>query len=150
MADGVLRFLYHELDPSWSREMRSHHKPVLATPLTSSPSGLTSELVRKRPSPSGRRFGGTWHRGVDGLGCARLERDAHVREWRIRRPLRKTLVDERTAWLLRAQATLFHHGIGGVPDQLLRARGRGFSARRAAKSSRARARCDPAIRSFPV
>jgi transposase len=51
---------------------------------------------------------------------------AHVREWRTRTRLRKTLVDERTSWLQRIQATLFHHGIGGVPDQLLRARGRAF------------------------
>jgi transposase len=51
---------------------------------------------------------------------------AHVREWRIRTRLRRTLVDERTSWLQRIQATLFHHGIGGVPDQLLRARGRAF------------------------
>ena len=51
---------------------------------------------------------------------------AHVREWRTRTRLRRTLVDERSAWLVRIQATLFHHGIGGVPDQLLRARGRAF------------------------
>src|SRR5918994_3750243 len=51
---------------------------------------------------------------------------AHVRDWRTRTRLRKTLVDERTGWLKRIQATLFHHGIGGVPDQLLRARGRAF------------------------
>jgi transposase len=51
---------------------------------------------------------------------------AHVRDWRTRTRLRKTLVDERTGWLQRIQATLFHHGIGGVPDQLLRVRGRAF------------------------
>jgi hypothetical protein len=51
-----------------------------------------------------------------------------VREWRTRTRLRKTLVDERTSWLQRIQATLFHHGIGGVPDQLLRVRGRAFLA----------------------
>jgi hypothetical protein len=51
-----------------------------------------------------------------------------VREWRTRTRLCKTLVDERTAWLVRVQATLFHHGIGGVPDQLLRVRGRAFLA----------------------
>jgi hypothetical protein len=51
-----------------------------------------------------------------------------VREWRTRTRLRKTLVDERTGWLQRIQATLFHHGIGGVPDQLLRVRGRAFLA----------------------
>jgi transposase len=50
----------------------------------------------------------------------------HVREWRTRARLRKTLVDERTTWLQRVQATLFHHGIGGVPDHLLTAAGREF------------------------
>jgi transposase len=53
---------------------------------------------------------------------------AHVREWRTRTRLRRTLVDERTAWLVRVQATLFHHGVGRVPDRLLRARGREFLA----------------------
>jgi transposase len=51
---------------------------------------------------------------------------AHVREWRTRTRLRKTLVDERTAWLQRVQATLFHHGVAGVPDKLLSAQGREF------------------------
>jgi transposase len=55
---------------------------------------------------------------------------AHVREWRTRTRLRKTLVDERTAWLQRIQATLFHHGISGVPDKLLSAAGREFLAAR--------------------
>jgi transposase len=53
---------------------------------------------------------------------------AHVREWRTRTRLRKTLVDERTRWLARVQATLFHHGISGVPDKLLSAKGREFLA----------------------
>src|SRR4051812_23937623 len=51
---------------------------------------------------------------------------AHVREWRTQTRLRKTLVDERTCWVQRIQATLFHHGIVNVPDQLLRANGRAF------------------------
>jgi transposase len=51
---------------------------------------------------------------------------AHVREWRTRTRLRKTLIDERTAWLQRVQATLFHHGITGVPERLLCAEGREF------------------------
>ena len=51
---------------------------------------------------------------------------AHVREWRTQTRLRKTLIDERTCWLQRIQATLFHHGIVNVPDQLLRANGRAF------------------------
>jgi transposase len=53
---------------------------------------------------------------------------AHVREWRTRTRLRKTLVDERTRWLARIQATLFHHGVGAVPDKLLSAKGREFLA----------------------
>jgi transposase len=53
---------------------------------------------------------------------------AHVREWRTRARLRKTLVDERTTWLQRVQATLFHHGVSGVPDKLLSAEGREFLA----------------------
>src|SRR4051812_1341806 len=51
---------------------------------------------------------------------------AHVREWRTQTRLRKTLIDERTGWLQRIQATLFHHGVVDVPDQLLRADGRAF------------------------
>ena len=54
---------------------------------------------------------------------------AHVREWRTRARLRKTLVDERTAWLKRVQATLFHHGVSGVPDKLRSAAGREFLQR---------------------
>jgi transposase len=50
----------------------------------------------------------------------------HVREWRSRARLRKTLVDERTQWLQRIQATLFHHGIGGVPEKLQGSAGRAF------------------------
>ena len=54
---------------------------------------------------------------------------AHVREWRTRTRLRKTLVDERTAWLQRVQATLFHHGVRGVPAELRSAAGREFLRR---------------------
>src|SRR2546425_943052 len=43
--------------------------------------------------------------------------------------LRKTLVDERAAWLQRIQATLFHHGVGGAPARLRSAGGRAFLAR---------------------
>ena len=53
---------------------------------------------------------------------------AHVVEWRTRTRLRKKLVDERTRWLQRVQATLFHHGISGVPDKLLSAKGREYLA----------------------
>src|SRR3954465_14309018 len=51
---------------------------------------------------------------------------AHVREWRAKTALRKTLIDDRTSWLQRIHATLFHHGVVDVPDQLLRANGRAF------------------------
>jgi hypothetical protein len=51
---------------------------------------------------------------------------AHVREWRTRARLRKTLVDERTTWLQRVRATLFHHGVSGAPDKLTSAQGREF------------------------
>ena len=50
----------------------------------------------------------------------------HVRQWRSRARLRKTLIDERTQWLARVQATLFHHGIGGAPGELHSAAGREF------------------------
>jgi hypothetical protein len=42
--------------------------------------------------------------------------------------LRKTLVDERTRWLERIQATLFHHGVSGAPARLLGESGREFLA----------------------
>jgi transposase len=48
----------------------------------------------------------------------------HVREWRSRARLRKTLIDERTAWLQRVHATLFHHGIQRAPARLMTATGR--------------------------
>ena len=49
-----------------------------------------------------------------------------MRAWRSRARLRKTLIDERTQWLQRVQATLFHHGIAGVPAELRSAAGREF------------------------
>ena len=51
---------------------------------------------------------------------------AHIQELRTRTRLRKTLIDERTAWLARIQATLFHHGVGGAPERLRSAGGREF------------------------
>jgi transposase len=50
----------------------------------------------------------------------------HVRQWRSRARPRKTLVDGRTQWLQRIEATLFHHGIGGVPEKLHGSAGRTF------------------------
>ena len=46
----------------------------------------------------------------------------HVRQWRSRARMRHTLIDERTQWLQRIQATLFHHGVGGTPERLRTAR----------------------------
>ena len=51
---------------------------------------------------------------------------AHIQELRTRTRLRKTLIDERTAWLARIQATLFHHGVSGAPERLRSAGGREF------------------------
>jgi transposase len=53
----------------------------------------------------------------------------HVRQWRSRARMRHTLIDERTAWMQRIQATLFHHGIGGTPDKLRTREGREFLGR---------------------
>jgi transposase len=53
----------------------------------------------------------------------------HVREWRSRARLRHTLIDERTRWLQRIQATLFHHGVGGTPERLRTGEGRAFLER---------------------
>src|SRR6516162_5767846 len=52
----------------------------------------------------------------------------HVREWRSRARLRKTLIDERTRWLQRIRATLFHHGVDGAPERLRTGDGREFLA----------------------
>ena len=50
----------------------------------------------------------------------------HVRQWRSRARMRHTLVDERTQWMQRIQATLFHHGISGTPEKLRTRAGRAF------------------------
>jgi transposase len=50
----------------------------------------------------------------------------HVRQWRSRARLRHTLIDERTQWFQRIQATLFHHGISGTPEKLRTQAGRTF------------------------
>jgi transposase len=56
---------------------------------------------------------------------------AHVSAWRSRTRLRKTLVEERTRWLQRIRATLFHYGVpaGEVPARLLGRQGRAFLQR---------------------
>jgi transposase len=50
----------------------------------------------------------------------------HVRQWRSRARLRHTLIDERTQWMQRIRATLFHHGVGGTPEKLRSHAGREF------------------------
>ena len=50
----------------------------------------------------------------------------HVRQWRSRARMRHTLVDERTQWMQRIQATLFHHGISGTLEKLRTRAGRAF------------------------
>ena len=42
----------------------------------------------------------------------------HVRQWRSRARLRNTLLAERTSWIQRIRATLYHHGVAGAPDEL--------------------------------
>jgi transposase len=49
-----------------------------------------------------------------------------VRQWRSRARLRHILIGERTQWMQRIQATLFHHGIAGAPEKLRSDAGRAF------------------------
>jgi len=53
----------------------------------------------------------------------------HVRQWRSRARLRHPLIGERTQWMQRIQATLFHHGIHGTPEKLRTGKGREFLER---------------------
>jgi transposase len=52
----------------------------------------------------------------------------HVRQWRSRARLRNTLAGERTSWVQRIRATLYHHGVSGAPDDLRTLAGREFLA----------------------
>ena len=52
----------------------------------------------------------------------------HVRQWRSRARLRNTLLSERTSWIQRIRATLYHHGVAGAPDDLRTLAGRQFLA----------------------
>jgi hypothetical protein len=42
--------------------------------------------------------------------------------------MRHTLIDERTQWMQRIQATLYHHGVSGTPEKLRSRAGRAFLA----------------------
>jgi transposase len=94
--------------------------PHLAEPVE------TSALRGKRRRAKTDREDARWLRTLlcEGRLPEAWIRPAQVREWGTRGRLGKTLVDERTTWLQRVQATLFHHGVAGVPDRLLSARGR--------------------------
>ena len=50
----------------------------------------------------------------------------HVRQGRSRARMRHTLIDERTQWMQRIQATLYHHGVSGTPEKLRTRAGRAF------------------------
>jgi transposase len=43
--------------------------------------------------------------------------------------MRHTLIDERTQWIQRIQATLFHHGVSGTPERLRTGEGGQFLER---------------------
>lgn len=98
-----------------------------ATPHLAEPTETAARRGKKRRAKTDREDA-RWLRML--LSEGRLPESwippAHVREWRTRTRLRKTLIDERTAWLARVQATLFHHGVSGVPERLLCAKGREF------------------------
>src|SRR5271167_121894 len=98
-----------------------------ATPHLAEPVETNALRGRKRRAKTDREDA-RWLRTL--LGEGRLPESwippEHVREWRSRARLRKTLIDERTQWLQRVRATLFHHGIDGVPAELRSAAGREF------------------------
>jgi transposase len=50
----------------------------------------------------------------------------HVRQWRSRARLRNVLLAQRTSWIQRIRATLYHHGVAGAPDDLRTLAGRQF------------------------
>ena len=100
-----------------------------AVPHLAEPAETSAKRGRKRRAKTDRADA-RWLRTL--LGEGRLPEawipPEHLRRWRTRTRLRKTLVDDRTAWLQRIQATLFHHGVSGTPDKLLSERGREFLA----------------------
>src|SRR4051794_30946782 len=52
----------------------------------------------------------------------------HVRQWRSRARMRHTVIDERTQWMQRIQATLYHHDVSGTPEKLRTRARRAFLA----------------------
>jgi hypothetical protein len=117
---------------------RAGPRPHLAEPVE------TSALRGRKRRAKTDREDARWLRTL--LGEGRLPESwippEHVRRWRSRSRLRKTLIDERTQWLARIQATLFHHGIGGVPAELRSAAGARVPGEAGAARRRARANRD--------
>jgi hypothetical protein len=61
---------------------------------------------------------------------------------------RRTLLGERTQWMRRIQATLFHHGVSGTPEKLRTAEGRATRTDRSTITSptaRSRTQISPGI-----
>src|SRR5215207_4559513 len=98
-----------------------------ATPHLAEPAETSALRGRKRRAKTDHADA-RWLRTL--LGEGRLPEawipPEHLRRTRTRTRLRKTLIDERTAWIQRIQATLCHHGVSGAPDTLLSERGREF------------------------
>src|SRR4051794_13350472 len=97
-------------------------RPHLAEPVETR--ALRGRKRRAKPDREDAR----WLREL--LGDGRLPEawipPEHVRQWRSRARMRHTLIDERTQWMQRIQATLYHHGISGTPEKLRTRAGRAF------------------------
>jgi transposase len=91
----------------------------------------TRALRGRKRRPKTDREDARWLREL--LAAGRLPEawipPEHVRQWRSRARLRHTLIGERTQWVQRIQATLFHHGIHGTPEKLRTGDGRAFLQR---------------------
>jgi transposase len=100
-----------------------------ATPYLAEPVETRALRGRKRRAKTDREDA-RWLREL--LADGRLPESwippEHVRQWRSRARLRHTLIDERTQWMQRIQATLFHHGVSGTPEKLRTGTGRAFLA----------------------
>jgi transposase len=90
----------------------------------------TSALRGRKRRPKTDRRDARWLRQL--LAEGRLPESwlppEHVRQWRSRARLRNTLAQERTSWVQRIRATLYHHGITDAPDNLRTRAGREFLA----------------------
>src|SRR3954470_10781516 len=66
--------------------------------------------------------------GLDGLPAAQLAGPELDLRLLGDHRMRHTLIDERTQWMQRIQATLYHHGVSGTPEKLRTRAGRAFLA----------------------